>query len=302
MTLEIDEFDRKIIGVMLSDASLPISSIARLIKRNKEFCSYRIQRLYSQGIISQPFALVNLKRFGYTTFNAIIRASSFTPDSNITRYLAQTQGSWDYEISFAAQSAHDVATCITAFYEQASSVSILIRKKRIVSDRFEKFFPQYTDKRRIARVTHHSLTSIDFAVLRELSQDASIPIAQLALKLKKQPHQIRYLKQSLERQGFISGYRVHVNTEKLGLLAYNYLISTTQSVFKNIEAFLKQNTHVIHAVHVCGEFDFRVQALFSTQQEALDFMRELRDIAQDNLIRSEQALFVKTIRRASYPL
>jgi len=78
--MKLDIFDKKIIYELEKDSSLPISHIAKKIKRSKEFVNFRIHRLEKENILLGCSAIVDMAKLGYFTFRIYIKWQNMTKD------------------------------------------------------------------------------------------------------------------------------------------------------------------------------------------------------------------------------
>lgn len=63
----LDEFDRRILGLLQADADTPVLTIADTIGLSPSACSRRIIRLKQDGYIARRVALLDRKRLGLPT-------------------------------------------------------------------------------------------------------------------------------------------------------------------------------------------------------------------------------------------
>ena len=79
--MRIDDFDKKILQCLQTDASQPIESIARQIGRSRNACWRRIKALEEAGIITGRIALVDPEKIGagLTAF-IMIRTNRHEPE------------------------------------------------------------------------------------------------------------------------------------------------------------------------------------------------------------------------------
>ena len=81
VNIEIDDIDRKIIGILQADATLSIQDIADQIGLTNNPCWRRIKRLEDKGIIERRVAIINPKLIGLgTTAFVSIRTDTHSGD------------------------------------------------------------------------------------------------------------------------------------------------------------------------------------------------------------------------------
>jgi len=88
---QLDRTDRRILGILQEDASLPVAEVAARVGLSQTPCWRRIQRLRSEGVIERTVSLVRPEAIGLglTVFIAI-EARDHSPDwlDNFTREVA----------------------------------------------------------------------------------------------------------------------------------------------------------------------------------------------------------------------
>lgn len=121
--VEMDAIDRKIINLLLEDARIPASEIARRIGEgvSERVVRYRIQRLIQEGVI-QLTAVVRPQALGYHIFadvwlevdsdHILEVANTLAKYPNVT-YVASAIGEADVSIQVVARSTDEVYRFVT---------------------------------------------------------------------------------------------------------------------------------------------------------------------------------------------
>ena len=78
--MALDMLDKKILFELEKDASIPVSILAKRLKRSKEVINYRIQRLEREKILLGYSAIVDTAKFNYFTFRVYIKWQNITND------------------------------------------------------------------------------------------------------------------------------------------------------------------------------------------------------------------------------
>ena len=107
------------------------------------------------------------------------------------------------------------------------------------------------------------LDRIDRKILRTLSAEGRLPIAELARRvgLSKSPAQVRLKR--LQEQGYIQGFRAVLNPAKLGLnhvaFAEVKLTDTTEKALSAFNAAVMQVPEIEECHMIAGSFDYLIK-------------------------------------------
>ncbi|MHA2365768.1 MAG: Lrp/AsnC family transcriptional regulator, partial [Candidatus Hodarchaeales archaeon] len=139
------------------------------------------------------------------------------------------------------------------------------------------------------------LDELDKFILRELQKDCRAPLKEIAKKLEAKPSTVHYRVKRLEEQGFINGYSIKINPEKLN---FNY--PTIMQVrakygpkyYNKIGNQLKNIPGVWGVYFLLGEWDFIV--LIRSKDRA-SYMKILDQVMEIEGIERTSSLVVAKI-------
>ena len=96
----LDEYDKKIIYELDKDSNLPLSKLARLIRKSKQLTLFRLNRLEKEDVITHYTAIVDMVKFGYFTFRFYIKLQQMTQDElrEMINYLKTKENIWTIAI------------------------------------------------------------------------------------------------------------------------------------------------------------------------------------------------------------
>lgn len=109
LTIEIDELDKKILGLLSQDARMKLVDLAKALKITPNAVSYRIKQLKAKGIIQGARIVLDRNKFGYLTYKVLVKIDSFheLEVRRFIRFLTQhpniididlCMGEWNIEI------------------------------------------------------------------------------------------------------------------------------------------------------------------------------------------------------------
>jgi len=108
---KIDNADEEIIKILVNNARMPITDIAKRLKLTPRIVDYRIKNLKQNKIILMSRIFLNLNKIGWIYCKAIIKFKNLTNEKygrffqhcnylkNLT-YIINCIGSWDIELDF----------------------------------------------------------------------------------------------------------------------------------------------------------------------------------------------------------
>jgi Lrp/AsnC family transcriptional regulator len=136
---DLDQIDRKIIAVLMRDATLPVAQIADKVGLSQTPCWKRIQRLESTGVLRGRVALADPQRigFGLTVFVGI-EAVDHTAE---------------WREAFARVTAE--LPQVMEVYRMAGEIDYLLRVAVADMPAFDLLYRQLTDSIPIRNVTSH---------------------------------------------------------------------------------------------------------------------------------------------------
>ncbi len=108
-SVEIDDIDKKILGLLSKDARMKLVTLAKILKITPNAVSYRIKKLKSSGVIQGARIVLDRNKFGYLTYKVLVKIDSFddVEVKRFTSYLRQhpniididlCMGEWNIEL------------------------------------------------------------------------------------------------------------------------------------------------------------------------------------------------------------
>ncbi len=119
---KIDNTDEEIIKILVNNARMPITEIARRLKTSARIVDYRIKNLKHNKIILMSRVSIDLKKLNWIYCKAILKFKNLTDERyrqffhycnylrNLT-YIINTIGAWDIELDFEIEdfnTFHDI--------------------------------------------------------------------------------------------------------------------------------------------------------------------------------------------------
>jgi len=253
MEYKIDLYDKKILYELDKKSNVPISELARKLKRSKQFVLYRIKKLEESGIIAGYHAIVDMSKLGYFTFRVYVKLQKMTKDDekkfvdyiikNLSKVWTITamREKWSYALFLGVQN-------VKQFHEIWDEITLKY-KDRIKQYNIAVYAPIYNFNRRFflegksetierayglgekEEVSEKNLQIIDI-----YASNVRMPFTEIAEKMKISPDSVRNRIKSLEKKNIIVGYKINLDIEKLGYIGYRVDLNLS-STKRNKEIF-----------------------------------------------------------------
>ena len=113
---KIDLYNRKLLYELDKDSSISISELSKILRRSKQFVSYRIKQLEKANIITGYNAIIDMSKLGFFTFRCYFKFQQITSEDEgkFVEYtkknfeqvwtITSIHGKWDYAIFLGVKS------------------------------------------------------------------------------------------------------------------------------------------------------------------------------------------------------
>ncbi len=329
LTLSLDARDRAILYHLDRDARLSISAIAKKIKLSKEVVNYRIKNLLKLGVIQNFSAIVNNAKLGYGLYRLFIQLKNVDvekekdlvgslealPSVAAVKLLEER---YDLEVLVWAKSVFDFKGIYDQITEshrehfQKVLVTLVTNSAQFIHNYLYQT-ADYAVRSIGGKCPQAQLDAIDLQILELVSQDARIPLLNIAKSSGVSPNTIKHRIKKMVKDGVIVGFRARIDPDVLGYQPYRIFVQfakgDTQDKNKLAE-YLKVHKNVTSLTEGIGrgDLDFEIQV-----KNGNELHRHLQDLRSSfgkslqecraTLIRKEHCLnyFPKAIA-ANYSL
>ncbi len=233
-----DLTDKKILSALDKNARESNSLIAKQLKLSKNVINYRIHQLEQEGIIKRYKTVIDFSKINKTIIRIYLNLYEFHPEKEgelieylnhlkTTTFVAKTVGNWDLLIYFQVES-------FLQFTEQWSLVldkfrfiikeyhtgviikELFFRKAYLLGEKQDTSTIFWERGKSIPQV----IDLVDHTILDLLSQNARLPIIELAKAVKLGSMAVIYRIKQLQSRQIILGYRAEIDFIKTGYEYY----------------------------------------------------------------------------------
>jgi Lrp/AsnC family leucine-responsive transcriptional regulator len=272
----LDAKDRKILFELDKNCRQSCKEIGKKVGLSSEVVNYRIRKLEDNGIITHYQVVVNLSKLGIIEFKIALTFQNMDSQKQEmlvkkidkikeVMWVVSCKGNWDMIISGEAKTLEEINEVKD---EIISIFSGFIGDKAVaVCYRAEVFNRDYLNSRNnyerervlVDKSSKIELDELDLKIIKELSENGRKSIVDIAFKLKESERVINYRIKQLEKKGIITGFRIAIDYNKLGIKFYKtfvYLENPNKKRVEELIDYFKSNKNIIHNVQVLGNWDF----------------------------------------------
>ncbi len=316
----LDVKDRKILAELDRDARQSNSQIAKNVRLSKEVVAYRINRLMQEGVIIRFHTIVNYFRLGISKFKLYLRLTNADKQKceeiatyfykhHKTEWVGLCTGRWDLIVGFLVPNVNEFDDEILAVLNRFSSY---IQEKAMTTTVYlahsTRSFLQ--EKERSTVVYHTSkdiqitIDELDTEVLRYITNNARMPITDLAKRMHTTPRTIQYRLRELERKKIILGYKAHLDARVVGRIFCKviiYLSNVTEVKLKEFIAYASSLSGAIWPQRVMGAWDFELDIEAESYDQFQDMLLNLKERFPDIIKNHEFCIQSKEFKLDFFP-
>jgi DNA-binding Lrp family transcriptional regulator len=293
-TVELDEYDRKLLYELDKDAQVTLSTLAKKIRRSKQFVEYRIKKLEDNNVIIGYHAIIDASKLGFFTYRIYFKFQQTTKKEEeelitfLKKYeniwsIAKLYGKWDCAFFVGVKTVKELHN----LWDE-----LMLKYKEIIKEynvsvyapviNFNKVF--FSDKklevleRIYGDAEEEKYDKKDFKILKEYSNNVRTPLLRLAEKLKLSLNTIRYRIKAMEKNRIIVGYKLNLNLEILGFEGYRvdlHLMSAKRN--NEIYNYCKHHKNIYQIMRSIGGSDFEMSIIVNDLYHLISIMEELKE-------------------------
>jgi DNA-binding Lrp family transcriptional regulator len=295
---QLDRRDRIILLLLDTDATMPLSKIAKELKISKEAVLYRIRQLEEKGIIQHYITLSHFAKTGLTHFKMYIQFNTIPIEtkqkiidylSSIPEvgWLASTEGNFDLMFSIRFQTIFEFEDFKDAFCQKfdtfIQNIQIAILTEAETKPRYY-LLPDYAGEKisflHCDKSLPEKLDENDWKVLYAIATHARTSSVELEKTSGITQRVIRYTRNDLEKRGVIVGYKLAIDYKKLGFLFFKCFITfrnLTEKQYEKFREYVRVSPNIIYWIKTIGSWDAELEIESASIEEYFTLISKLKD-------------------------
>lgn len=309
MNVKLDLIDRKILAELDKNCRIPASALAKKVKKSPETVNYRIQQLQKRGIITNFITSFNPNKMGFYMFKVYLKLENIPEERE--KFFKELEKNKDIYWFGISDGAFDcvfaiLSRSITEYYEKINS--LLSKWKHLIISKIlgtmvdtqqynKKFFTNDANGSFVVfggDVVANKIDDLDMRILTILTDNARIPLTELARKVNSTIDIARGRIKKLEEKGIILNYRIAVDFNKLGLEFFKAIIYfKTLSKTDEYALFEWMRTHPnsLYYIRSLAPWDVEFEFVVENYQQFNKIINDLRR-RFPNVIRNHEHLIM----------
>jgi Lrp/AsnC family leucine-responsive transcriptional regulator len=295
--LSLDVKDRRLLYELDLDARQPVTRLAKKLEISKQAVHYRIDRLISQGIISQFVMVLDTQKLGYSFYDVFLQLQNMTTEKEqeminylkampTVGWLATAMGKWNIIVALFTKDVREfndsLNTILNRFGRYIKDKTFIIdtdaiycKNKYLVDEKhsFLRKDETYGDMKTA------SLDERDFMILKALDQNPRMSMLEIGRKTGLTFETIRYKLKLMQESGVIQGFKIKINPSAFGyewhimLLELNIVGKEDKEKFTK---YLQNHRHVVYIINTIGNWNMMVDLHLRNYAHFQEFLSELQ--------------------------
>jgi len=320
---QLDVKDRNILAELDINARQSNNQIGAKVRLSKEVVNYRINRLKEKGIIIRFHTVINYFKLGIIKFKLYLRLTKankekiteiaeFFQKHHKTEWVALTTGRWDLIVGFLVHNVNEfddeVQTALNTFseYIQEKAVTTTLYLAHQV-----RTFLKKESHKELSKVVYHTskdkqekIDKIDQEIIKAVTNNARMPVTDIAKKTNTTARMVQYRLQELERKKIILAYKTHLEPkamDKIFCKLIIYLNNTTDTKLQNFIYNASSLPGAIWPQRVLGNWDFEIDFELDNYDFFQEIIFNLKEKFPDLIKNHEFCITSKEFKLDLYP-
>jgi len=318
---KLDKKDLKILTELDANARQSNSQIGKKAGLSKEVVKYRIDSLIKNKIILRFHTVTNYFKLGIVKFKLYLRLTNVNKEKveeiaeyfNIhtkTEWVAITTGRWDIIVGFLL---HNVNEFDDEIQNVQNKFSEFIQEKAVTTTLYLAHHTRgfLSPNKEISKIIYHTskdkqekIDDTDEGIIRLITNNARMPMIDIANKLKLTPRVVQYRIKELERKNIILAYKAHINSKSIGRLfckAIIYLSNTPKNILEKFINYASNLPGAIWPQRVMGAWDFELDFELESYDQFQEIILDLKGKFPSIIRSHEFCIMSKEFKLDLYP-
>lgn len=289
----MDKIDNKLLYELNWNARQSYSYLAKKLRISKQVVRYRVEQLEEEMIIKSYHAVIDWRRMGYNSLRVYLKWHNISLEKEKEIYdLIKKDPLFMWSIRFEGEMDIGLYVWIKDIIEFSGKWFDFISKYKKYIQGYEiyesveminypmKFLVNENKIDEIIIGKYHKVEYdvTDYEILKAVTENARMPIIEIAKRIKLTPKAVIYRLKNLEKNKIILGYYTLINTDKIGMVFYKidfYL--NDLSKLKEMHQYAKQHKNIVYRMRTIGGPDFEIEVLVNNVNEMKSVINEIRE-------------------------
>lgn len=300
---KLSTIDKRIIYQLDLNPRIPLTTLAKKLRINRNTLEYRIKKLVDKKIIKYFFTVVNGFNLGFNYYKYYIKIKRINKEFSLSRlfdenevvWIGRTDGYWDFAITLRAKNHVDILkilTKINTFFEIKEKSLLQIAKASVFN---ERWLINTKDINEIDSEMYEKIPKLnekDIKIIDILSVNARETLVNIANLINLTPEAVSKRIKNLKREKIIVGFKTRINYPSLGYDYYHLLLALDKSDFKKkVINLLKSFENCVLVFETVGKYDIQAEFIAKSYQEIRLFIDKLKE-QFPNEIENIERLFI----------
>jgi DNA-binding Lrp family transcriptional regulator len=305
---QLDKYDKMILFELDKNCRVPLTKLAKKVRRSRQSVEYRINNMTDAGIITGFRASINPAKLGYRLFKIYIQTKNieserakmlkFLRESGNVYWMGEIDGEWDMIMAVSAKTEKEFFEFKSRLFSKFGPIIIRYAGDILfyVHQYPKMYFTENIEKPTMfaGEVVYNRIDVIDSKILSELIRDARLHVNEIARRAGTTPAIVRSKMKRMEKLGIIIQYRIDIDLGKLGLQLFKAIVHFDKYTEEEEKRFIVlvsslTNTHYI----VQNMWQTELELVVSNYVEYIELINKLKKNFP-SFIRNVEALLMKT--------
>ncbi len=315
--MSLDARDRAILGLLETDARMPVSHIAKKVRISKDAVAYRMRNMEREGVIRGFYTVLNMPKLGLVSHKVTVKFQNLGPEkeSEIVDYLKKTRtagwiascdGRWDFSFICWVKSTYEFGRFFTKFLERYGSL-VQDKELNIITESHSckrKYLVPTEPEESVCSgpPSRKELDDVDLEIVGLMADNPRIRVLELAKEVGMVPDSVSRRMNSLVERGVMQKFRPVLDIERFGYKSYDVMVrlNTAKGLGRMFD-YLKGHPNVVSYSKYIGTFDVGIDIEIEGPEKLREMMGEMKALFSKEIRNYEPLLVYKKYEISHYP-
>lgn len=293
---KLDVKDRKILYELDNNSRQPYSSIAKKVGLNKETCTYRINRMISEGIIKNFSTLIGLGNLGLFSHKIYFQLHGLTEEKKVEmiddfqknkkiNWVVECSGEFDLIIAIICRNIKEFDEeknkILHKYSDYIQEYEVGIMSETRVYNRAYLLNKASQDEMfLIGKLNSVELDEKDKKILNLIASNSRMTVFEIAQKTKLNVKTIISRIKKMESEKVIQKYSLFINLDKLGYKYFKAFISIDRmdkTQFNAFVEFCRNNQNIVFLVENVGNWELEPEFQVEGEEQFYDILNQMKN-------------------------